>query len=96
MFARVCQIKGLPGELETAVPVLQEGLDRTQGLAGFEGAYLLVDRDEAKIMTVTLWNNQADLQSSAPRAEAIIAEAAQRAGADATQVVMSYEVLLEI
>lgn len=96
MFARVSQITGLPGKLETAVPVLQEGLDRTQGLAGFEGAYLLVDRDEGKIMTVTFWNNRTDLKSSAPRAEAIVAEAAQRAGAADVPQVVSYEVLLEI
>lgn len=82
--------------LETAVPVLQEGVDQTQGLAGFEGAYLLVNRDEGAIMTVTFWNNETDLKSSAPRAEAIVAEAAQRAGAAAPPQVVSYEVLLEI
>ncbi|NLT42833.1 MAG: hypothetical protein GXX93_09180 [Anaerolineae bacterium] len=96
MFARVSQITGLPGKLETAVPVLQEGLDLTQGLAGFEGAYLLVDRDKGKIMAVTFWNNQTDLKLSAPRAESTVADAAKRAGAEIDPQVESYEVLLEI
>ena len=96
MFARVSQILGLPKQLETAVPVLQEGLDQTQGLAGFEGAYLLVDRDEGKIMALTFWNNDHDLNSSAPRAEAIVGQAAERAGATMPPQVQSYEVLLEI
>ena len=96
MFGRVSHIFGIPEQLETAVPMLQEGVDQVQGLPGFEGAYLLVDREGGKIMTLTFWNNASDLKSSAPVAEGILARAAERAGASTPAQTQTYEVLLEI
>lgn len=46
-------------------------------MAGFKGAYLLVDRKNGKSMGITLWDTERNLQASAATAEKLRAQASE-------------------
>ncbi len=96
MLARVSHIQGKPERIETAMPVLQDGTDRVQQLPGFEGGYLLVNRDTGEIVTITLWKSEAHVHGSGDLAVDILQQAGTKAGATDPAEVETYEVLLEV
>jgi len=96
MIARVSHVHGLFEHMETAVPVLQESVDQIQGLAGFEGAYLLVDRAGSRIIAMDFWNDPADLDTSGHVARELLTTAAESVGAEVSIETHTFEVLLEV
>jgi heme-degrading monooxygenase HmoA len=82
--------------LEETVSIFQESYDSVQGLPGFEGAYLLVERDKGVILTLTFWNSEVDLQGSATTAEQILSRAGERAGLAGPPQIETFEVLGEV
>jgi heme-degrading monooxygenase HmoA len=59
MFARVTTAHGAPEKLGTGIAAVREGLSANHGrVEGFRGAYVLVDREGGKHMTVTLWDTR--------------------------------------
>lgn len=65
MLARVSRYEVASDRIDQAVQAFGEAAKAIQELEGFAGGYLLVDHEDGRTMTVTLWENQAALDSSA-------------------------------
>ncbi len=92
MFARVGSYRG---EAEALQQGFEGQTDALQQLDGFQGAYLLIDRQGGKGMTVTLWEDEGAMQRSAERAEQMRTEATEPSGAS-VESVEGYEVALTV
>lgn len=95
MFARVRITSGVPAKADDGIRHFRETVVAGyKGVAGFKGAYLLVNRKNGKVMGITLWDTEANLQATAA--------ASERLRAAGTQVVSGttpwpeeYEVVVE-
>ena len=78
MFARVRVTNGLPEKVDDGIRHFREVVVASyQDIAGFKGAYLLVDRRNGKIMGITLWDTEASMQATAKASERLRAAGAQ-------------------
>ncbi|MHB0878381.1 MAG: antibiotic biosynthesis monooxygenase family protein [Anaerolineae bacterium] len=96
MFARLSRIEGKPELLSDAIPAFQESTDSLQTFPGFEGGYLMADRETGTIITFTLWHSEADLDGSADNANGILTRTASKAGAPGITKIEAFEVFLEV
>jgi heme-degrading monooxygenase HmoA len=64
MLARVARYEVSSDRIDEAVDAFGEAAKEVQALDGFAGGYLLVDHEDGRTMTLTLWENQAALESS--------------------------------
>ena len=94
MFARVSTIQGSPERLEEAIQYLDTQASFRQA-QGFKGNYLLVDRESGKMLTITLWESEADLHATPQSVNPVRQEGARLAGATQPPVVEVYEVALQ-
>lgn len=78
MLARVARYEFEAGRLDEAVQAFGEAATQIETLDGFAGGYVLVDPDDGRTMTVTLWENAAVLENSER-----VARGARRQAADA-------------
>ncbi len=95
MHARVSTYAGNPGQVEQGIENFKGLTEGLRGMDGFEGAFLLVDRETGKAMTITLWSNEEAVQASAERAKQMRSDAAGGAGMSIDSV-QNYEVAVEI
>ena len=94
MYARVSTIHGAPEHVEEAIRYLAEQTAFRQA-KGFRGNYLLVDRKSGKLVTMTLWETEADLQATTAAVNPVRQEGARLAGATAPPVVEVFEVAIQ-
>jgi heme-degrading monooxygenase HmoA len=87
MLARVARYEVSSERIDEAVEAFGEAAQEIQRLDGFAGGYLLVDHEDGRTMTLTLWENQAALESS----ERAAREARQRAAGAVDGSVLSVE-----
>lgn len=78
MFARVSTYHG--ADAEKFAQSFESVGDDVERLAGFSGAYLLVDRASDKALTITLWDSEDALTSSVETASEIRKRAADTGG----------------
>jgi heme-degrading monooxygenase HmoA len=96
MFARVSTYEGTPGQ-EEAVRQAVEGMGgQVRAMAGFQRAYFLVDRSSGKGMSITLWESEQAMQSSASAVTPLRSQLTQALGATGQPTVSSYEVISEL
>jgi heme-degrading monooxygenase HmoA len=93
--ARVARYE-IPGDrIDDAVETFGEAAGEIEQLDGFAGGYVLIDHEEARTMTVTLWDNLAKLEDSEGEAGKL-----RRAAADSVDgsvlSVETYEVAHEL
>jgi heme-degrading monooxygenase HmoA len=59
MFASVSTYQGPPDQIDEGLRYAQENIvPSLQEVEGFEGLYLLVDRQSGKVLTITLWESE--------------------------------------
>jgi heme-degrading monooxygenase HmoA len=75
MVARVGTYEGPADRLDELVRGFEQSRDAVRTLAGFEGAYLLVDRDTGAALTVALWSTSEAAEASAERVGQLRSEA---------------------
>ena len=75
MFARVARYKIPQERFGEVVTAFREPVERLRTIEGNRGGYLLIDRDNCTATTVTLWENQAALESSEVAARQLRTEA---------------------
>ncbi len=93
MFARVAMLEGKPEQLEAGIRDYREHVvPQARELAGFRGAYLLVDRKTGKTISITLWDSEEDVRDSAEAANRLRANASRIVSASKPPVVEAYEV----
>jgi len=95
MLARVARYEVNQDRLTDAVEAFNEAGREIEPLEGFAGGYVLVDHEDGRTMTLTLWENDAALQES----EAAARSARNRAAGAVDGSVLSvekFEVALEL
>ena len=92
MFARVSTYR------VNNAPKLVEGFEGVtsvlEQVAGFAGAYFLVDRDGGQALSITLWESEETLNASVEKANQMRRDAA--AGVALVESVEHYEVALKV
>ncbi len=96
MFARVSTIQGKPGSIDVGVRDYKEQtLPAVMKMKGFKDALLMVDRKSGKMLGITFWETEKDLQASALAADKLRARGAQAAAATQPPQVDIYEVAVQ-
>lgn len=96
MLARVSTIQGKPERVEDGIRNYREQvMPWVNKEAGFKGAYFLVDRKSGKVVSITLWDTEKNLQASAAAADRLRAQASQTAAAPKPAVAEVYEVAVK-
>ena len=80
MLARVARYEVDSDRIGEAVTAFGEAAKEVEELEGFEGGYVLVDHEDGRTMTVTLWENFAALENSERSAGKLRREAASSVG----------------
>jgi heme-degrading monooxygenase HmoA len=94
VFARVSTFTGTSDEVDEAIREVRENvLPRTEQLDGFKGAYFLVDRQNGKSLSVTLWESEEAMRASEEAANSLRSEVAEALGTQMVGV-ERYEVAL--
>jgi heme-degrading monooxygenase HmoA len=93
MLARVSTIQGKPQQVEDGIRQYREQvMSAVKKMAGFKGAYFLVDRKSGKEISITLWDTERNLQASSKAADQLRTQAAQTVAAAKPSIVEIYEV----
>ena len=96
MFARVSIVQGKPEKMDEGIRHYQEKLlPEARKMAGFKGAYLLVDRKSGKNLGITLWDTEKNMQASTVAANKLRAQAAEKLADPKPPVVEIYEVAVQ-
>jgi heme-degrading monooxygenase HmoA len=81
--------------MEDAIEAFGEAGREIEQLDGFAGGYVLVDYEDGRTMTVTLWENRAALEGSESVARAARNKAAETSGGSVLSV-EKFEVAQEL
>lgn len=94
MFARVSTFQGPPDQTAEGIRLAREQILPAARLQdGFQGIYLLFDRETGRSLSITLWETEADMKASEEAATRARDESVRAAG-DAIVNVEHYEVAL--
>lgn len=86
MLARVARYEVQRERIDDAVKSFGEAAVQIEQLDGFEGGYILVDPDDGRTMTLTLWSNSATLENSESVAGRARRQAAEAVGGSVLSV----------
>ena len=95
MVARVARYEVPQDRIDDAVAAFGEAGTQIENLDGFAGGYVLIDREDGRTMTVTLWNNLAAMENSERSAGTLRRQAAQAASGTVLSV-EKFEVAQEL
>jgi len=96
MFARVSTIQGKKEQIDQGIEHYRDQtIPAARKMAGFKGAYLLVDRKNGKSVGITLWDTEKNLKSSTAAADQLRAQASKLADAPKPPTVEIYEVAVQ-
>jgi hypothetical protein len=94
MFARVARYRIPEENLDDAVGAFNEAAAQLSEIEGMAGGYLLVDRDNCTVMTMTFWESRMAMESSEVRASRLRSDAVGPYGGE-IQAVDRCEVALD-
>ena len=87
MFARVTTVLGQADRLDEGIRTFREQTaPLVQGQPGFQGAYLLVDRQQGKALAISLWDSESAMQQSEQAIAPQRTQAVQQMGGGAPTV----------
>ena len=70
MFARVRTTSGVPEKVDDGIHHFRENVVASyKNVPGFKGAYMLVNRHSGKIVGITLWDTEANMQATGRTSE---------------------------
>ena len=95
MLARVARYEVDSSRIDDAITAFGEAVKEIEGLEGFAGGFLLVDHEDGRTMTLTLWDNFAALENSERSAGKFRREAAGSVGGSVLSV-EKFEVAQEL
>lgn len=91
MYARVSTYRATADRADEAISAFTGSLSQIREMQGVRGAYLLVDRQGGKAMTITLWDSEEAVRASSDAADRVRGDAAARFGGSVENVEV-YEV----
>lgn len=80
MFARVSRYDVPAGQVGAAPGAFREAISQIGDLKGLSEAFLLVDADSARVLTMTLWESRGAMEASRVTASRLRSEAARVLG----------------
>jgi heme-degrading monooxygenase HmoA len=86
MLARVARYEVESDRINEAVAAFGDAAKEIEGLDGFAGGFVLVDHEDGRTMTVTLWDNFTALENSERTAGKARREAASSVGGSVLSV----------
>src|SRR5438093_7491817 len=87
MFARLTTIKGTTDKIEDAIRVVENDvIPGAKALDGFRGGYWCTDRTTGKMVALTLFETEKDLQSSEDAAAQLRKTSTEKLGIEVTSV----------
>jgi heme-degrading monooxygenase HmoA len=95
MLARVARYEVDSSRIDEAINAFGEAVKEIEGLEGFAGGYVLVDHEDGRTMTLTLWDNFATFENSERAAGKARREAATSVGGSVLSV-EKFEVAQEL
>jgi heme-degrading monooxygenase HmoA len=95
MLARVARYEVDSDRIDDAVNAFGDAAKEIENLDGFAGGFVLVDHEDGRTMTVTLWDNFAALENSERTAGKARREAATSVGGSVLSV-EKFEVAQEL
>jgi heme-degrading monooxygenase HmoA len=94
MYARLARYQISPERCEEAVESFRNVVEGLSGLRGLARGYVLLDADEGKLLTLTVWTDRAAVEESRSRASGLRQQAV-RAVDGSVESVAEYSVALE-
>ncbi len=94
MFARVNSVQTATDKLAGLVKFSEERFPDAREAPGFKGFYLLADRENGKLVSISLWDSADDLRQFEARGAQIRKEASSELGIAPTPFDI-YEVVLQ-
>jgi heme-degrading monooxygenase HmoA len=94
MFARVNSVQTATDKLAGLVKFSEERFPDAREAPGFKGFYLLADRQNGKLVSISLWDSADDLRQFEARGTQVRKEASSELGIAPTPVDI-YEVVLQ-
>jgi len=96
MFARVSIIQGKKEQVDKGISHYREQtIPAIRRMAGFKGAYLLVDRKSGKSIGITLWDTEKNLETSSAKANKLRTQASAIIDASKLPTVEIYEIAVQ-
>jgi heme-degrading monooxygenase HmoA len=93
MFARVSTIQGKPERIEDGIRNYKEQVvPAAKKMPGFEQAFLMINRKNGRMIGITFWDTEKNLQASSAAANKLRAQGALTAGTAQPPTVEIYEV----
>lgn len=86
MLARVARYEVQRERIDDAVKAFGEAAAQLEGVAGFAGAFVLVDHEDGRTLTFSLWENAAALENSESVAGRARRKAAEAVGGSVLSV----------
>jgi hypothetical protein len=87
MYARLTTFQGDPANLDDTIRVIcNDVIPASKVLAGFKDGYWLSDRVTGKLIALTIFETETDLQASEAAASHIRAAATEKVGSEITSV----------
>jgi heme-degrading monooxygenase HmoA len=77
MFARVARYDVQPDRTDEAIEAFRSAADELEGSEGLMGGYVLADREDGVIMSMTIWESRTALDRSEVKAAGLRREAAK-------------------
>lgn len=78
MFARVRITSGVPEKIDDGIRHFRENVVASyKDVAGFKGAYLLVNRKNGKVVGITLWDTEDNMRATEKTSEQLRAAGSQ-------------------
>jgi heme-degrading monooxygenase HmoA len=96
MHARQSTLQASPEKIDDMVQMLRDQqLPTLKEQQGYKGFTVMADRGSGKVVGLSYWESEGDLQASEEVGDRARSEAAQTGGATAEPTVERYEVLLD-
>lgn len=86
MLARVARYEVHAGRIDEAVQAFGSAATEVEQLDGFAGGFVLIDPEDGRTMTLTLWDNAASLENSERVAGRARRQAAEAVGGSVLSV----------
>ena len=86
MFARIVRYSVDPERCDEAVAAFEQAAKQIGDIDGITGGYVMADGDSGRIITVTLWEDQGQLEASEVRASRLRQEALRSVDGDVESV----------
>jgi hypothetical protein len=96
MFARLTTIQGTAAKIDDAVRVIENDvIPASKNLGGFRSGYWCVDRESGKMLALTLFETEKDLQSSEAAASQLRKTSTEKLGFEVKDVTR-FEVIAHV